>query len=50
MNPVHYGAVRFADRWKLIGKGLKWGDYSSLDEALVVIRRLAGGPGDGGRC
>jgi hypothetical protein len=41
MNPVHYGAVKFADRWKIVGKGLLWGDYSTLDDALAAAERLA---------
>ena len=41
MKAVHYAAVRFADRWKLVGKGLRWGDYSTLDEALAAARRMA---------
>src|SRR5271167_1071698 len=41
MNPIHYGAVKFEDRWKLVGKGLRWGDYSTLDEALAAAERLA---------
>ena len=41
MNPVHYGAVKFADRWKIVGQGLRWGDYQTLDEAVAAAERLA---------
>jgi hypothetical protein len=41
MNPVHYAAVMFAGRWKLIGKGLRWGDYATREEAVAVARRMA---------
>jgi hypothetical protein len=41
MKAVHYAAIRFADRWKLVGKGLRWGDYETLDEAMAAAQRLA---------
>ena len=41
MNPVHYAAVMFEGRWKLVSKGLRWGDFSTLEEALAAARRMA---------
>ena len=41
MDNLHYGVVRFADRWKVVGKGLRWGDFASQDEALAAAERLA---------
>ena len=38
---VHYAAMKFDDRWKLVGKGLRWGDYASREEALAVAERVA---------
>lgn len=40
MKAVHYAAIRFEDRWKLVGKGLRWGDYATLDEAMTVAGRM----------
>ena len=36
MKSVHYAAVMFSDRWKLVSKGLRWGDYATLDEAMMA--------------
>ena len=41
MNPVHYAAVRFSNRWKLVGRGLRWGDYPTLEAALAAAQRMA---------
>jgi hypothetical protein len=41
MNPVHYAAMRFDGRWRLVSQGLRWGDYPTLDEALEAARRMA---------
>ena len=48
MKAVHYAAIRFADRWKLVGKGLRWGDYATLDEAMTVAGRMARVAGEQG--
>lgn len=41
MDSLHYGVVRFADHWKVVGKGLRWGDFPSQEEALAAAERLA---------
>ena len=41
MNPVHYAAMLFDGRWKIVSKGLRWGDYPTLDAALDAARRMA---------
>lgn len=41
MKAVHIAAIRFDDRYKLVGKGLRWGDYPTLDEAMAAAARLA---------
>ncbi|MDB5429397.1 MAG: hypothetical protein JWP35_513 [Caulobacter sp.] len=41
MDSLHYGVVRFEDRWKVVGKGLRWGDFASQTEALAAAQRLA---------
>lgn len=41
MDSLHYGVVRFADRWKLLGHGLKYGDFDSRDAALRAAEGLA---------
>jgi hypothetical protein len=41
MDSLHYGVVRFADRWKLVGKGLRFGDFPTQREALAAAERLA---------
>jgi hypothetical protein len=41
MNPVHYAAMLFDGRWKIVGKGLRWGDYPALEPALQAARRMA---------
>ena len=41
MQQVHYAAMKFDDRWKLVGKGLRWGDFDSRDEAVAVAERVA---------
>ena len=41
MQQVHYAAMKIAGRWKLVGKGLRWGDYADRDEAVAAAQRVA---------
>jgi hypothetical protein len=41
MIEVHYGVVRIADRWMVIGHGLRLGPYDSKADAERMARRLA---------
>jgi len=41
MKPVHYAAMLFDGRWKVVSKGLRWGDYPTPDAALEAARRMA---------
>jgi hypothetical protein len=41
MIEVHYGVVQFEDRWAIIAKGLRLGDYETKADAEDVVRRMA---------
>ncbi len=41
MTDVNYGVVQIDGRWKIIGPGLRYGDYATRDEAERAVRRLA---------
>jgi hypothetical protein len=41
MKEVHYGVVKFENRWKIIGKGLRFGSYDTKSDAVDIVRRIA---------